>query len=140
MNDESYLEIAAALRANTLLRVLSLSSTTNRTCLAALGSALQLAPRPRGFMLMGVGLGLAAAELGLPSSAVSWDTEEVIEWIHDCHQAMILAFAMGLHPRLGCDSGVSRLDAAEDVMGLISRGFWGPSTASQSRTKVDQSL
>jgi hypothetical protein len=78
-------------------------------------------------MLMGVGLGLAAAELGLPSSAVSWDTEEVIEWIHDCHQAMILAFAMGLHPRLGCDSGVSSLAAAEDVMGGVSRGFWGPS-------------
>lgn len=53
----------------------------------------------QGFMLMSAGLGRVWEALGLPSEALAWADEDVLEWFDQQHQQSMLAFAMGLNPR-----------------------------------------
>lgn len=94
----------------------------------ALGEALRDYPRRHMLELTGEDyaplrtLGIHHALLALPEEARAWNDYEVAGYFHECHLDCAVAFAMGLHKRLGEGSIVRFLDSP--VVDIVLRVYF----------------
>jgi len=61
-----------------------------------------------------------------PPECAKWDNDRYLDHCFHVHYDKMLAFACGLHPRLGEGSPVAALADATDCLALISFQFWEP--------------
>jgi hypothetical protein len=72
---------------------------------------IRISPHPDFYCAQGLYLSDAWSELGLPRECSTWSNERIIEkWA--CDKEKLVAFGMGMHPRLG---GAQGDDAAQRV-------------------------
>ncbi len=88
--------------------------------LQAIGAFLRDTPR---FDLIDMdidGLEAVAESLGLPEREDEWECTSMIQYFWDMHRNKVLAFAMGVHARLGSQSCVLMLgDALSMVFAML---------------------
>jgi Ran GTPase-activating protein (RanGAP) involved in mRNA processing and transport len=127
--------LTGALRENRTLSFLDLR-TSDRHKLSALevrglGLAIRDNPRINTLHLHGVRLCAVAVEIGLPSHFKHSSNAHIMDEISIVWRGKLLAFAMGMHPRLGCGGGtgtgaVPRVFALnENVFKMIAESYWG---------------
>jgi hypothetical protein len=149
--------LAGALRCNNTLYMLDLGGCgIGRAGVLELGLAIKDTPRAETWLLTEVigervcceifedevKLCDVAQELGFPTESGDWSNDRIMDEMSIVWRGKLLAFAMGLHPRLGrgreregtterqqsMESGegsvVFRLD--ESLFGMIAEAYWGP--------------
>ena len=82
---------------------------------------------PRKFVLIinGISLAKVAHSMGFPLESKGWSNKRIMLEISQLSTDSMVAFAMGLHERLGQNATMLELERCDDILTIVMRAYYG---------------